>query len=227
MTVKEIQRALQRRFHNHKYDLQNSYIFQHGWECDFFSMTKTGYCYEVEIKLSRGDFFADFKKEKHFLFKKIASGAKYYFKNNGHSSWHGSIIGISKIIKFKRRHYWQLDDEYTEHADFINHYKDWYLEEREQMMHAPCTRIEFIDLNKVHCPHRFYYAVPEGLIKSDEVPVYAGLIYIKDSEAIIIKEAPFIHKKGQDLSRILMDKFYYERNELRSTVYSLKSRYEQ
>jgi hypothetical protein len=27
----------------------------------------------------------------------------------------------------------------------------------------------------------FYYAVPEGLIKPEEVPKYAGLIYVSDS----------------------------------------------
>jgi len=30
-------------------------------------------------------------------------------------------------------------------------------------------------------PRRFYFAVPEGLIKADEVPTYAGLLYVRHS----------------------------------------------
>jgi len=35
------------------------------WECDFVGVTKAGYAHEFEIKISRSDFKADFKKDKH------------------------------------------------------------------------------------------------------------------------------------------------------------------
>ncbi len=45
---------------DNKYQLLNSYIF--GWESDYFGISKSGYIYEIELKISRSDFKADFKK---------------------------------------------------------------------------------------------------------------------------------------------------------------------
>lgn len=223
MSVQEIQNVLKRKFYNHKYDLQNSYIFQNGWECDFFSMTKSGYYYEIEIKVSRSDFFADFKKEKHELFKKMVSDAKFYFKKCGASKWNGSIICRTKKANLERRVNYRIHTkEALEQYDYLTNYKEWHLYERWYDIHAPCTNIRFIDLNKINCPHRFYYAVPKDLIRKEEVPAYAGLIHIDNYEAIIIKEAPFIHKRSIDLSKILLEKFYWERNELRIKLSSIQ-----
>ncbi len=65
MSMEEIHNAISRRFDKHKYKLFNSYVF--NWECDYFSITPDEkYIYEVEVKLSRSDFKADFQKhEKH------------------------------------------------------------------------------------------------------------------------------------------------------------------
>lgn len=65
-------------------------------------------------------------------------------------------------------------------------------------------------------PNYFYYAVPTGMLEPDEVPPYAGLIYI-DSEYRyvkqsyrIVKEAPQLHKtKYTDAELNLGEKFYY------------------
>ncbi len=66
--TREIQKACRHYFMNNDYKLFN--VFMYGWECDFFSMTSSGYAVEVEIKVSRSDFFADFKKkDKHKLFR--------------------------------------------------------------------------------------------------------------------------------------------------------------
>jgi hypothetical protein len=63
---KDIVRALRLLFINHKYVINNAFIF--NWESDFFSVTESGYVYEVEIKVTRGDFKDDFNKtEKHIL----------------------------------------------------------------------------------------------------------------------------------------------------------------
>ena len=54
-------------YYDHIYQLTNSYVFP--WESDYFGMTKkTGYVYEIEIKVSRADFLNDFKNKnvKHF-----------------------------------------------------------------------------------------------------------------------------------------------------------------
>lgn len=56
-------------------------------------------------------------------------------------------------------------------------------------------------------PNRFYYVVPDGMVSSEEVPKYAGLIWV-DKHASIMKRAPFIHKVKHDYRRVLCDKFY-------------------
>lgn len=66
-------------------------------------------------------------------------------------------------------------------------------------------------------PNYFYYAVPEGLITVDEVPEYAGLIYIIPDDGDyhftwfrIAKQAPKLHNvKYSDDDLNLGEKFYY------------------
>ena len=44
-------------------------------------------------------------------------------------------------------------------------------------------------------PNYFYFVVPENLVTVDEIPEYAGLIYVNESHQYdIIKKAPIIHK---------------------------------
>lgn len=65
-------------------------------------------------------------------------------------------------------------------------------------------------------PNYFYYVVPEGLIQPEEVPEYAGLIWIlkeyRDvrSAYTISKQAPALHKqKYKDHEFDLAQKFYF------------------
>lgn len=65
-------------------------------------------------------------------------------------------------------------------------------------------------------PNYFYYVVPEGLIQPEEVPPYAGLIWIlkeyyMEAQGYIIKrQAPCLHKtKYKDGELNLGEKFYY------------------
>lgn len=49
-----------------KYLLNNLYVF--NWESDYLAFTKSGLCYEIEVKISKADFKKDFeKKDKHLL----------------------------------------------------------------------------------------------------------------------------------------------------------------
>lgn len=115
-----------------KYLLNNLYVF--SWESDYLALTKSGYWYEVEVKISRSDFKADFKKEEK----------------------HKTLQSV----------------------------------------------------NEKPCPNYYYYAVPEGLVSADEVPDYAGLIYIgKHGYIQTMKGAPMLHKVKLQLN--LQDKFYY------------------
>jgi hypothetical protein len=64
----------------------------------------------------------------------------------------------------------------------------------------------------VRRPNYFFYVVPEGLISIDEVPKYAGLIYVKQEKAInwplcfpvklpIERPAPRLHSDPIDITR--------------------------
>ena len=59
-----IQDLLHRRFLNNvRFKIPNAYIFKSDWESDYFVLQKSsGYCYEIEIKVTRADFLADQKK---------------------------------------------------------------------------------------------------------------------------------------------------------------------
>jgi len=67
---------------------------------------------------------------------------------------------------------------------------------------------EYIEKEHATRPNKFYYVVPEGMIKPDEVPVYAGLMYFTGFDIVTVKEAPFIHKNKIDFEKTLCRKFY-------------------
>lgn len=92
-------------------------------------------------------------------------------------------------------------------------------------------------------PNYFYYAVPEGLLEPDEVPPYAGLVYITTYKGSyeneptkwrhsykVIRKAPQLHKtKYTDGDLSLGEKFYYnmktwQRNYRKQVDYSLMYR---
>lgn len=65
-------------------------------------------------------------------------------------------------------------------------------------------------------PNKFFYVCPENLIKKEEVPKYAGLIYItEDNRLLKIKEPPFLHKNIIDVTTTICNKFYYAYLELK------------
>ena len=134
--------ALNSKYGNAHYLVNNVYFFGGGYgETDLLVVQKSGLIFDVEIKVSRSDFFADFKKvEKH----NILSG----------------------------------------------------------------------NTEALYLPNKFYYAVPDGLIKPDEVPAYAGLIYIKGAHATEAKPALMLHKEKLEFRKRLSDKFYYCYREL-------------
>lgn len=81
--TKMIIEALFRRFCNHRFVIDNAYIFQ-GWESDFITVTESMYVYEIESKMSKSDFNDDFKKEgKHSLLESADTSVqlpnKFYY----------------------------------------------------------------------------------------------------------------------------------------------------
>lgn len=107
--------------------LANYYLF--NYEMDVFKLMKTGLVVEYEVKISRADFFNDFKKN------------------------------------YKR---YQQDAVYKHQ-----------------------------EIAAGRSANRFVFVVPIQLVRPDEVPDYAGLMYYTESinQIVTIKPAPLIHKK--------------------------------
>lgn len=164
-TEKQIQDVLEKQYDRGgiKYTVSNLYLFKNNWETDFLLIQKTsGYCYEIEIKTSRSDFFNDFKKvEKHTILRE----------------------GTHQVKKYRYKFDPETKKTITDHY-YVT--KEWKFR-----------------------PNRFYYCVPENLIKIEEVPEYAGLMYVIGNKVKTVKEAKFIHKEKLDLIKPLCDKFYY------------------
>lgn len=59
-------------------------------------------------------------------------------------------------------------------------------------------------------PNYFYYAVPDGLITEEEIPEFAGLIYVNPWGVTIVKAAKKLTEEKFDAEKYnLTDKFYY------------------
>lgn len=108
--------------------------FYYGiFEMDIFRLLSSGYIYEYEVKVSRHDFFADFKKGR----------------------------------KFHNAYMQKMDLE-------LKHDR----------------------LKEGKGPNRFFFVVPEDLVKKEEVSGHCGLIFFtKKSTFRIIKNAPLLHRE--------------------------------
>jgi len=79
MNAKEVLRSVKRHFGNYDYPLFNCYMY--AWECDFWALSTSKYSVEVEVKISRADFFKDFKKtSKHEMFAAHKQEHAIYYK---------------------------------------------------------------------------------------------------------------------------------------------------
>src|SRR5690606_38694218 len=110
-------------------------------EADVLSLNKSGYLTEFEVKISRGDFLADKKKDKWIFYS-----------------------------------------------------------------------------NKVESqiPNYFYYACPIGLISEDEIPSFAGLVYVSLEGIELVKRAKLNHKEKKPPEQLLTTfaRLYSERTYL-------------
>jgi hypothetical protein len=208
-----IYEQLYRHFHRYDYRLSNSFVYE--WESDFFAQSSSGYFIEVEVKVSRGDFFRDFAKPKHSLFRDIKAGKSFHIT---HEPTRGGEIGTVKTGKLVTEYgdvkpwnaleyNWRSGRKDGKWGYWVNDYGHSYIKYHEQRLYAPATRIDIRPIQEIKCPNQLYYACPEGLIKPEEVPDYAGLIYISHY-AKVIKKAPYIHKRKQNMDSVLLKKFY-------------------
>jgi len=81
---------------------------------------------------------------------------------------------------------------------------------------------EFIDKKDKHellakgeiCANKYCFICPEGMIKKEEVPKYAGLMYVTPAKKIRIIKRPPILNKGKIDPCTLIDKIYYRLEKL-------------
>lgn len=195
MTEKLIQQALLRNFSHHKYKFTNVFYFNN--ESDFLSFMQNGLCYECEIKISRSDFKADFKKEKHQV-----------HQSNENKS--GTFLRKLRDI-YDWNPSWQLCKEYPE---LIECKEDVWssrngVKVETRLMMNVASEIEIRKTENRLLPNKFFYVVPVGLIKKEEVPDYAGLIYVDQNLRVFkIKDGKFLHKEKLDVLK-LFNKMYH------------------
>jgi hypothetical protein len=210
----KIYEELYRHFHNYDYRLSNSFVYE--WESDFFAQSKSGYFVEVEVKVSRGDFFRDFAKPKHSLFKDIRAGKTHHIT---HQPTRGDEIGrvvygklVTEYGEYARwttmKDNWRTGNKNGKWGYWVNDYGHTRIDHFERPLFASATYINIRPIENIKCPNQLYFACPDGLIKSAEIPEYAGLLWLTNRGIEQIKKAPYIHKRKQDLDKILLRKFY-------------------
>lgn len=206
-----IYKELYRYYSNYEYKLSNSYIY--NWESDFFGMSKAGYFLEVEVKVSRNDYFRDFIKEKHGLFKDVAAAKSHHIARRPSRGdeicryVYGVLEGSADSSRIIRRNDWMATRYNGKRGYWVNDNSRVSIRKLEERVYAPATMIEFNEIDKILCPNQLYFACPDGLIKPEEVPGYAGLLYY-NNVIELIKKAPYLHKRKQDMNKILLSKFY-------------------
>lgn len=98
-----------------------------------------------------------------------------------------------------------------ERTDFGIH--NWYhVPGSHRPVCAPYCKSKWHEPSTFFIPNRFYYACPPGIISQQDLPKYAGLIYVEDLSTRIIKQAPLMHKRyllDEKLAKALLDKFWY------------------
>lgn len=215
MTAADINNVLYGHFANYHYRLNNTIVFD--WESDFFAQSKSGYFVECEVKISRGDFFKDFKKDKHLLFKDLlAKKSHHIWRSPAINTWtadDANLIGKVEIGELRTRYGygrpWRWSVKNGQSGYYVNDYGNVSIDKRIVDIRAPFTRIDIRRMEQIDCPHQFYYVVPEGLINLSELPPYAGLLYIKSGQCKSIKRAPYLHKRSMDLDKVLLRKYYH------------------
>lgn len=103
----QISKNIEASLSMHLYEKQHSPITTHFTglglgECDVISISKSNYIYEYEVKISRSDFFADFKKEKHgfMLESKSIKGDTYLSPNYFYFVVPTSLVSCEEVPKY-------------------------------------------------------------------------------------------------------------------------------
>lgn len=128
------------------------------------------------------------------------SSVRYFTENLNVFEWE------SDVLKFTKSGYVYEFEIKISRADFKNDFKN------KKKKH---TLLEDKNSENSKRPNYFYYVVPKDMIDVEDVPDYAGLLYVFPHSFgtfsfIEVKKAPSLHKNKFDFDNSnLMDKFYY------------------
>ena len=181
MTAKQIIQQLH-NYHSKstKFRIHNAYVYKE--ESDFLAIGRNDYSHEIEVKISRSDFKADFNKVKHSWIERMRRWDKYCVHNWGTTNTYCDTYRKSLYVMRAK-----IGDD-----------------------RHPSSSISIEELRCDMLPNKFSFCVPKNLIDATDIPEYAGLYYIHDDLSIEqIKPPKFIHKEKFSHWENLAVKYYY------------------
>lgn len=127
--------------------------------------------------------------------RSLMPSAEFFLCNMYVFTWESDVLILTKS------HYWYEIEIKVSRADFKNDLK-----------HKSKKHMLLSDADSTIKPNYFYYAVPAGLISVEEIPPYAGLIYMHGSRPEIVKPPRKLHSEKMRTDIIgweLASKFYH------------------
>lgn len=185
-----ILKSLKKKFKHNQMQLIESYVYRE--ESDFLTFDVKDFTHEIEVKVSRSDFKADFKKEKHSAISNLMVGKTMLTRRGSEYGATQSILGILK-------HYSSCKSLGREYKPSIRSgVSEWY------------STVYIHEIHAKNYPNKFSFCVPEGLVQPEEIPEYYGLYWISEDGVITEKKrAKYIHKEKFSDWKYLARKLYF------------------
>lgn len=130
---------------------------------------------------------------------RIESALVMSLYQKGHSpittKFTGGGLGECDVISVSKSDFIYEYEIKTSRSDFK---RDFIKEKHQHILNENFTALRAGEQLYLVCNY-FHFVVPKDLITEDEVPVYAGLIYLnEDFSFSVIKKAPLLHKVKAD-----------------------------
>jgi hypothetical protein len=138
--------------------------------------------------------------------------------------------GESDYLALTNKGYIEETEIKTDHWDFERDFKD---RGNKMRRHEVLSELGDLPMMQKKMPNQFYFACPRDVIKLEEVPEYAGLIYVdystklvhghKQLKTIVVKKAPILHtmicserRKSRFVDEMMFRGMTYSRNMFRA-----------
>lgn len=145
--------------------------FFDGFEADILEITKSGYSYEYEVKISRSDFFNDAKKKRDFFKGRAVSMNKFDLLSSGNRVNYfyyivpKDLISVEEVPEFAGLEYVDISD-----VRYYNHEKGYYTKPKlfvSTVKVAPkLTKDKFPIERILKCLESTYYRFHSNRVKS-------------------------------------------------------------